>query len=99
MNYIDRLADRIAREVDPAQNLTEDARNLFRFYAVLVLVKGEAVELSDVHDAWVAWKSSTDPEHRSNIPFDELSPETQAMDVPYVAAIRSIARHDGLVTA
>jgi hypothetical protein len=52
-------------------------------------VKGRDVSAADVHNAWAAWMLARDPEHRSIRPFQELDPETQASDLPFVEAIRS----------
>ena len=66
--------------------------DLYRLYAVLALTKGEAVTRRDVHDAWSAWTASFHPSHRSLKPFEELTPEVQELDQPYVDAIHAVAR-------
>jgi hypothetical protein len=89
MTYLDELATRIEERVPAELRPEADARSLFRMYAVLALAKGRAVTAVDVHNAWAAWMLMRDPEHRSIRPFDELDPETQASDLPFVEAIRS----------
>lgn len=92
MNYIDALAAEIRDRV-PARLVPDgDTETLFRLYAVLLRSKGEAVSLEDVHDAWSAWMSATDPNHAALRPYPELSQETQAADQPYLDAIRAVAR-------
>lgn len=91
MNYIDRVAEAIRREVSPEKVPDEDTIPLFRLYAVLALVKGIDVTLEDVHNAWSAWMLGCDPNHRSIKPFAELSPEVQWEDEPYAEAIRTVA--------
>lgn len=69
-----------------------DSDFLFVLYAVLMRVKGIEVTLSDVHDAWAAWMSQTTPAHRALVPFDDLGPNVQDEDVPYLEAIRAVAK-------
>jgi len=64
---------------------------LFRLYAVLVLVKGEATTAADVHDAWSAWKAERDPQNAHIRPFGELEKATRDADEPFAAAIREVA--------
>jgi hypothetical protein len=92
VNYIDALAAEIRHQV-PARLVPDgDTDALFRLYAVLLRVKGEGVSIEDVHDAWSAWMSATDADHPALRPYRELSPATRASDVPYVEAIRAVAR-------
>jgi hypothetical protein len=82
MNYIDRVAARIGRAIG-----SECEQSLLRIYAVLALALGDDVRRRDVHDAWSAWCAGRDPQHRSLVPYSELSPEVQALDQPYAEAI------------
>jgi len=92
--YIDRVVDMVAKET----GLKSKQRT--RYYALLVLVKGEDVTLSDVHDCWsmaMNYKEKNPPycygyDHKSIVPFDELSKEKQDRDIKYVEALRKIAR-------
>ncbi len=92
MNYIDRIATQIATECGDAN----PDMSLYRIYAVLALVCGEEVENIDVHDAWSAWIAATKPDHRSLIPFDDLTPEVQELDSPYRDAIIRVVVGEGL---
>lgn len=65
---------------------------LFLIYAVLMRAKGAAATLSDVHDAWAAWRTDSAPLHKDLVPFDELDAATQALDQPYLDAIHAAAR-------
>lgn len=90
MNYIDEIKEELLNHVKIGNGLQN-------VYALLVLVKGEDVTLKDVHDAWSVninqtWDHAQFGNHRSLIPFDQLSPETQAKDQPYVDAIKAVAR-------
>lgn len=91
MTYLDEIAAEIERELAPELIPDADTDLLFRLYAVLTLIKGEDIDSADVHDAWAAWMSERDPAHAALQPFDELDPETQAQDDPYVRAIRTVA--------
>ena len=96
MSYVDEVAAAIRGVLLPDLIPSGDTSMLFRVYAVLALAKGEGVVLEDVHDAWAAWMSGHDPDHRSLIPFAELPAEVQRADQPYLDAIRAVAReHDG----
>jgi hypothetical protein len=91
LNYIDDIAQRIKREV-PSDFLPEgDTDLLFRMYAVLVLSLGEETDVANVHDAWSAWMSQSDPGHESIEPFDKLSEDVRAQDEPFAEAIRKVA--------
>lgn len=85
MNYIDALAARLGQILDGCDG------ELLRLYALLALVKGAEVTEEDVHHAWGAWRAATRPHHPHLIPFDELTPEVQALDTKYAAAIRAVA--------
>jgi hypothetical protein len=91
-NYIDAMAEAI-RAVTPAGRLPDGdgLDELFRLYALLALVKGKAVTTRDVHDAWAVWMTNRREAHESVVPFDELTPETQGEDEPFVVAIRTAA--------
>ena len=65
---------------------------LFLIYAVLMRAKCTAATLSDVHDAWAAWRTDSAPLHKDLVPFDELDAATQALDQPYLDAIHAVAR-------
>lgn len=87
--YVDALA-RAIRAATPPELLPNepDTDALYRLYALLALVKGQAVTASDVHDAWSAWMLNRGESHDSVVPFDALAPETQAEDEPFAEAIR-----------
>lgn len=93
MNYLDSIANEIWRQVPVDAVPDEDATELFRLYAVLLLAKGEEVSRRDVHNAWVAWMASKGQQHSSMRPFEELADDTKAEDSPFVVAIRTVARH------
>ena len=82
-----RLAESLGVDLEPA---------LLDLYTLLVLVKGDAVTLADVHDAWAVWRSRSNPAHRSIVPFDELTAEVQALDQPYATVIAATAARLGL---
>jgi hypothetical protein len=89
MNYIDALARRIYDHGKPTNPPDESDMRLYRIYAVLALAKGKDTTLEDVHDAWSAWQADMMPDHRSLIPFAELSPQVQAYDQEYCDAIHA----------
>lgn len=92
-SYIDVLAQAI-RAATPPELLPDepDLEALYRLYALLALVKGEAVTARDVHDAWSAWMLNRGEGHSSVVPFDALAADTQAEDEPFAAAIRKTVK-------
>lgn len=91
LTYIESIAEEIRREVPGSELPEENAKLLFRIYAVLLLAKGTSVTAADVHNAWVAWMCSIDSDHDALVPFDQLSSEVARMDDSYVDAIRAVA--------
>jgi len=91
MSYLDDVAATIRAELGE-QPSDSSAPQLLRLYALLLLVKGEAVNAEDVHNAWAAWMQEHQPAHESIKPFEELDRSTQKADDPFVAAIQRAAR-------
>jgi len=87
MNYIEK----IKKELDKELKMNKPYQGLLDVYALLVLVKGENCNNEDVHDAWSVWQNLKDKEHRSLIPFDELTREVQDLDTKYKDAIIKVA--------
>ncbi len=94
-NYLEDLAAQILSRVPREDLPDENARLLFRLYAVLAIAKGSSVTRRDVHAAWVAWMTGVDPHHRALVAFEDLEFEDQEMDEPYVVAIREVALDNG----
>lgn len=92
--YIDKVYNMIQKETGLKSKET------LKMYTLLALVKGEDTTLSDVHDGWsmvMNYKVSNPPycyghDHKSLVPFDQLSKETQDRDIKYVEAIHKVAR-------
>jgi hypothetical protein len=91
LNYLDRVATLVQRELGSMLPPGNDGQRLARIYALLVLVKGPNISVEDVHDAWSTWMTMSDPGHKSLRPFDMLDEATQAQDVPYLSALRRVA--------
>lgn len=87
MNYIEETRNRLSVEL--GRSFSDPLMDL---YTLLVLVKGEAVTLEDVHDAWAVWKDRIRPDHHSLIPFDELPEHVQGLDQRYADAIARTAQ-------
>lgn len=73
------------------KKLPELDDSLLDLYILLVLTTGGNTTLEQVHDAWSVWQSRTIPNHRSIVPFAELTAEVQALDWKYTDAIRSVS--------
>ena len=91
--YIDRVVEKVAKETGLK------GKNLIRLYALLVLVKGENTTLEDIHDAWSMDMNFKEKnaycyghEHKSIVPFERLSRETQDKEIEYLNAVRKIAK-------
>ena len=61
MNYIERDAELIRQQIPDGTEIPAHSEALFRAYAVLMRAKGANTRCEDVHDAWAAWISETDP--------------------------------------
>lgn len=90
MNYIDEIHEELAKHITVG-------KGLMNVYSLLVLIKGEDCTLKDVHDAWSVninpnWDRYVHGDHRSLIPFEGLSVETQEKDREYVEAIQETAK-------
>ena len=95
MTYLSDVADEIMSELPPDLVPSEGADDLMLLYAVLCLAVGQAVTAANVHDAWTAWMTARGQEHDSMVPFNELSPDVQIEDEPFVLAIRRVADRRG----
>ena len=85
MNYIEAVRKDLEKESGCHGALLD-------LYVLLAFTLGDRVELIDVHDAWAIWKNKSMPDHRSLIPFNELSVEVQNLDNKYCEAIKTVAR-------
>lgn len=61
---------------------------------LLVLVKGELVTASDVHDAWSTWMLGRGEDHAALRPYSELDEKTRKEDEPFLRAILTVAALD-----
>ena len=98
--YIDVLAKDIAMRIH-CDWTHEESRNLARLYALIGLACGANVSCQDVHDAWAVWMLYRGvSDHQSMIPFVDLAPRIQDLDVFYRDGIRkSLAVHHKLKSA
>ena len=83
-NYIENVKHVLRKKIDVEEDLLD-------LYALLVLVKAHGVTWQDVHDAWSVWRTKTDSQHKSIVPFEALSEEVQRMDKEYADAIKETA--------
>lgn len=91
--YIDKVVEKVKAESGIYN------KELIKYYALLVLVKGEDITCEDVHDGWAMSMNfrETTPycyghEHFSLVPFSELSKESQVKDLPFVEKLKKIAQ-------
>ncbi|UUG69500.1 hypothetical protein SEA_SHAM_199 [Streptomyces phage Sham] len=85
-NYVQKVIDQLDESLGGLPD------ELLDLYTLLAFVKGENVTLEDVHDAWAIWKNRIRPDHKSLIPFDELTLEVQELDRKYADAIAAVKR-------
>jgi hypothetical protein len=97
IDIITEIAGEIRDSVEPgsAPDHPESLR-LFRLYALLALVKGEATTREDVHNAWIVWMVEVDDDHDALVPYDDLSEEQRDQDQPFVKAILAVVSRRGL---
>lgn len=81
-NYVAELRDELAAR------LPRIDAELLDLYTLLGLQYGLTTDAVAVHNAWSVWCNRTRPNHPSLIPFPYLKTEVQALDDPYVKAIR-----------
>lgn len=94
MNYLMVIAKGIYLLANPGEyTIPENEQPMYLAYALLCLAKGEETTSKDVHDAWSLWATLTHGQHKSLIPFAELTPEVQAYDDLYRDAIHTVARN------
>jgi hypothetical protein len=91
--YLDVVADVIEEELGPDYPCE---RELLMEYVLLVRTVGPRTTLEDVHDAWAIHTRRQRPDHRYLVPFNDLPEHVQAMDEPFVAAIRRASVRLGL---
>jgi hypothetical protein len=85
VTYVDDMKAQLAERI-PGQPPA-----LLDLYALIALRHGVNTSVADVHDAWALWRSRTHSSHPLIVPFDQLTPDVQALDEPYAAAIRDAA--------
>lgn len=95
MNYINKAKEELTKQLADQGVLL--GKGMTNMYTLLVLIKGKDCTLKDVHDAWAVninavWDKEKNGDHRSLIPFDELSHETQEKDRVFCDAIHETAR-------
>lgn len=94
VTYIDEVCSAVAQETGLKSKM------LISYYSLLVLIKGEDVTMSDIHDGWsmnMNFKEPNPPhcyghEHLSIVPFNELSKECQEKDRKYLDALKRVAK-------
>jgi hypothetical protein len=82
VSYVDAARTVLTRE------MPDEAAGLVDLYLLLAMCKGVDVTARDVHHAWAIWRSRAVPAHAAIVLFDDLPPEKQRLDDPYVEAIR-----------
>jgi hypothetical protein len=85
-NYVQKLTR------DLADRLPDCGMDLIDLYALLALTRGTDTTLKDVHDAWSVWRNTSKPDHKSLIPFEQLTVEVQELDRIYMTAIHETAK-------
>jgi hypothetical protein len=88
-NYIQKVYDLLEEELKMGGT---DYQDLQEVYALLVMTVGVNCKKKHVHDAWSVWQNRTQPNHRSLIPFEDLTKEVQELDEPYRLAIIKVAQ-------
>ena len=87
MNYIQKIQNALDEEL----KMGETYVGLLETYGLLVLTVGVNCTQENIHDAWSIWQNKTQPEHRSLIPFNELTKEVQELDEEYRLAVVKVA--------
>lgn len=85
-NYVEKVRKELLKEIKVNDSL-------LNLYSLLVLTKGENTTLKDIHDAWSLDTNRFFSEHKSIIPFEELTKEVQDKDIEYLEAAKKVARN------
>ena len=83
-NYIEQVRADLGKRIDVEPALLD-------LYTRLGLTRGTQVTWEDVHDARGVWRTMTQPQHQSIVPFEDLSKRVQKMDQEYADAIKATA--------
>lgn len=86
MTYIDEVYAAVKAEIPDIDPL------LLPLYALLAMCSHGYADMEEVHDAWAIWRHQTQPDHRSLVPFSELSDEVAMLDYIYMMKINRIAK-------
>ncbi len=81
VNYMENITNKLKNKLPDCPN------DLLKFYTLLVLTTGKETTLENVHDAWSIWQNTINPEHRSLVPFKNLTKPVQELDELYCQAI------------
>lgn len=86
--------EQIRRLLDSSDLPDDHLKELMGLYGYLAIKWTSEVDNEKVHDAWSYWTAvyRNNPDHKSLIPFDDLSPEVQKMDSVYRDAILRVVR-------
>jgi hypothetical protein len=87
MTYVGQARGRLLAALGDTEQDWCDEQPLLDLYTLLVLVRGRACTLADIHDAWAVARQRTRPEHPDLVPFEQLTGEVQAYDEPYRDAV------------
>ena len=89
MNYIQKIYELLDKELKMKGTTYE---GLLETYGLLVLTVGENCTQEHIHDAWSIWQNKTQPEHRSLIPFNNLTKDVQELDESYRKVVIKVAK-------
>ncbi len=87
-NYVNVVKKLLSKHIDVEDDLLD-------LYALLVLTTGVNTTWENVHDAWAIWRNRTKPDHKSLVPFENLTPDVQELDDEYTKAIQAVAKEIG----
>lgn len=90
MTYIEQARQVLLAELPYTE--AELTTALTDLYTLLVLTVGEDCTSKHVHDAWAVAMWRHHPNHRSLVPFGDLTPAVQALDVEFRDAVRRAAK-------
>lgn len=86
LNYFDAVSAKLR------EHLPDVDIRFIRVYTLLILVKGEDTTMEDVHDAWSFVTTPQNPNHKSLIPFNNLTEEIQEYDRKYMEIIHKVSK-------
>ncbi len=89
MNYVEAIENLLDKELKMKGTKYDD---LLSLYSLLVMTVGKNCTQKNIHDAWSLWQNKQYKDHKSLLPFDELTKEVQDLDETYRMSVVNVSK-------